>query len=263
MIETEKQDVDLLAGDPAIEAMFKVGAHFGYKRTRRHPTTGGYVFGVKNNVEIIDLEKTKTGLDEAVNFVKRLAAEGKTLLFVGNKKESQEAVREAALSVSMPYVSNRWIGGTLTNWSEIKKRLLRLEDLSTKKEKGELSIYTKRERVMIDRDIQDLERLFGGIRDVRSVPHALFVVDPREEETAVREATRLKIPVVALASTDCDVSLVTHAIVANDSSRSSIGFFVGEIAKAFAEGRSAGLPKVEERDEVSPEADPKEATIEK
>ncbi len=231
-----------MANDPQIEAMFKVGVHYGYARTRRHPSTAPFVFGMKNNVEIINLEKTKEQLAAAVAFVHKFAAEGKTLLLVGTKKEAQLVVKEAAVGLGLPYVSHRWIGGTLTNWNEIKKRLLRLEDLSVKREKGELTVYTKRERGVIDREIEDLERLFGGIATQRSVPHALFIIDPKEEETAVREAVRLRLPVVAIASTDCDLAGIDYPVVGNDGSRGSITFFVQAIAEAYAAGRAAGIP---------------------
>lgn len=233
---------DTVAHDPQIEAMFSVGAQYGYARTRRHPSTAKYVFGMKNNAEIIDLEQTKAQLDAATAFAHKLGAEGKVLLFVGTKKEAQSVVKDAAVALALPYVTHRWIGGTLTNWNEVKKRLLRLEDLSNKREKGELGIYTKRERGVIDREIDKLELLFGGIAAVRSIPHALFVIDPREEETAVREAVRLRLPVISVASTDCDLAGVDYPIVANEGARASIKYFTDAIAAAYRAGRAAGIP---------------------
>ena len=240
--------------DPHIEALFRAGAHFGYSKSRRHPSTRSYVFGLKNGAEIIDLEKTKDLLATAEHFVRMLAAEGKTLMLVGTKKETQAAIKEASESLGLPYVSHRWIGGTLTNWNEIKKRLLRLEDLSSKRERGELSVYTKRERGVIDREIAKLELLFGGIASLRSLPHALLIIDPKEEHAAVAEAKRLRLPVVALASTDCDLADIDYPIVGNDAARASVRYFIEVLVKAFAEGRTAGMPAAPEP-EGTPEDD--------
>lgn len=225
------------ANDPVIDALFKVGAHYGYAKTRRHPSTAPYILGLKNRVEIIDLEKTKELLDAAKAFIKTLGAEGKTLLFVGGKHEAADAVRLGAMEAGMPYVSGRWIGGTLTNFAQIHSRVDTLLDLKTKREQGELAKYTKKEQLLIGRDIERLEELFGGIVNMKALPTALFIVDPKEEKTAASEAMRLKIPVVALASSDCDVSDIAHPIVANDSSMGSIRHFVNEIVKAYTEGK--------------------------
>lgn len=228
-------DVKEQANDPVIDAMFKVGAHYGYAKTRRHPSTTPYILGLKNRVEIIDLEKTKALLEAAKAFVKTLGAEGKTLLFVGGKQEATDAVRAGAVEAGMPYVSGRWIGGTLTNFAQIRSRVDTLLDLKAKREQGELAKYTKKEQLLISREIARLEELFGGIVNMKAVPSALFIVDPKEEKTAASEALRLKIPVVALASSDCDVSAIAHPIVANDASMGSIRHFVNEIAKAYNE----------------------------
>src|SRR3989339_412203 len=220
-----------------IDEMFKVGAHFGYSKTRRHPSVAPYIFGVKNRVEIIDLEKTDDLLDKALNFVATLAKEGKQVLFVGGKNEARGSLKIAAESVGMPFVDGRWIGGTLTNFSEVKKRLAKLEDLTKQKEKGELSKYTKKERLMIDREIAKLNRFFSGILSLKDLPKALVVVDSKKEIIAVTEAQRMNIPVIALSGTDCDVTGITYPIVANDSSVSSITFFVNEIAKAYQKAK--------------------------
>jgi small subunit ribosomal protein S2 len=220
-----------------VDEMFKVGAHFGYSKTRRHASVASYIFGVKNKVEIVDLERTEALLEKALEFVTQLAKEGKHILFVGGKTEARSSLRIAAESISMPFVDGRFIGGTLTNFSEIKKRLTKLEDLTNQKEKGELAKYTKRERLMIDRDIANLERFFGGISSIKDLPKALFVVDSKKEHIAVTEAQKMKIPVIALCGTDCDISNINYPIVANDSSVSSITFFVNEISKAYKKGK--------------------------
>ncbi len=219
--------------DQVIESMFKAGAHYGYTKARRHPSTKSAIYGVKNRVEIIDLEKTKVQLEEAKKFVATLAKEGKQVLFVSSKNEAKDVLRTHALSLGMPYVAGRWIGGTLTNWSEIRKRVEKYLDLQTQKEKGELVKYTKKERLMIDRQIANLEDMFSGIVHLRGMPAAIFVIDPKQEEIAVKEAKQMKIPVIAIANTDCDISDLEYPIVGNDASRQSIGFFVGEISESY------------------------------
>jgi len=215
-----------------IEEMFKAGAHFGYSKTRRHSSVSPYIFGVKNRVEIIDLEKTEDCLEKALAFVITLAKEGKQILFVGGKNEARQALKFSAESIDMPFVDERWIGGTLTNFSEIKKRLAKLDDLTKQREKGELSKYTKKEKLVIGKEIEHLERFFAGISSVKDLPKALFVIDSKKEEIAVAEARRMKIPVIA-----CDISGINYPIIANDSSVSSITFFVNEVAKAYKKGK--------------------------
>ncbi len=219
--------------------MFKAGAHFGYQKSRRNASTAAYIFGAKNKVEIIDLEKTKNDLEKAKEFVTALAKAGKTILFVGGKNEARNAVKLAAESIVMPFVASRWIGGTLTNATEIKKRITKFEDLERQKEKGELVKYTKKERLLIDRQIVKLEEMFSGIIGMKELPKAIFVIDPKQEFTAVAEARKIGIPVVALLNTDCDIKEIDFPIVGNDSSVSSITFFVNEIAKAYKEGKLA------------------------
>ncbi len=220
-----------------IDEMFKAGAHFGYSKTRRHASVSPYIFGVKNRVEIIDLEKVDDLLTSAINFITTFAKEGKQILFVGGKNEARGAVKEAAESIDMSFVDGRWIGGTLTNFPEIKKRLSKLESLVKQKEKGELSKYTKKERLMIDREIEKLKRFFAGISSLKDLPKALVVVDSKKENIAVAEARRMNIPVVALCGTDCDIIDVDYPIVANDSAVSSITFFMNKIAKAYEKAK--------------------------
>ncbi|OHB24530.1 MAG: 30S ribosomal protein S2, partial [Parcubacteria group bacterium RIFOXYD2_FULL_52_8] len=207
-----------------VEALFTAGAQFGFSRSRRHPSTSAYIYGVKNRVEIIDLEKSADALARACEFVTNVAKKREKMLFVANKLEAKALVREAAERLQLPYVKERWLGGTMTNWTEMKKRIARLEDMSTKRENNELGMYTKKERLLIDREIAHLERFFGGLVSMGQLPSALFVVDPREEKTAMHEARALHIPVVALAGTDCDISQVAYPIVVNDSSRTSIAY---------------------------------------
>lgn len=220
-----------------IDEMFKAGVHFGYSKTRRHASVSPYIFGVKNKVEIIDLEKTDELLEKALSFISGLAKEGKQILFVGGKNEARGSLKTAAESIDMPFVDGRWIGGTLTNFGEIKKRLNKLEDLTKQKEKGELSKYTKKERLMIDREIANLERFFSGISSLKDLPKALVVVDSKKEIIAVTEAQKMNIPIVALCGTDCNIKGINYPVVANDSAVSSITFFVNSIAKAYQKSK--------------------------
>ncbi len=223
--------------NPALDAMFKAGAHYGFIKSRRHPTVKPFIFGTKNKVEIFDLEKTEAQVEKAVEFVKQLASTGRQLVFVGSKNEAKQAIKEAAERIGQPNVPGRWIGGTLTNFDNIRKRVEKLLDLISQKEKGELNKYTKKERLMIDREIDRLTGLFGGITAMPSLPGALFVVDPKKEHIVVAEAREKNIPVISLAGSDCDVSLLTYPIVANDAAVDSVVYFTNKIADAYAEGK--------------------------
>lgn len=214
--------------------MFKAGAHFAFSKTRRHPTVTPYIFGVKNKVEIFDLEKTEVLLEKAKDFIASLAKEGKTILFVGGKSEARNSIKSGALSINMPYVDGRWIGGTLTNFTQIRKRVEKMEKLVSEKEKGELAKYTKKERLLIDKEIANLERFFSGIVSMKDLPKAIFIVDPKKEKTALKEAKDMGIPVIALAGSDCNIKGLDLPMVGNDSSQTSVNFFVQEIVKAYS-----------------------------
>lgn len=228
------------ANNGAIESMFKAGVHFGFSRSRRHPSVKPYIFGIKNRVEIFDLEKTSVELEKAKEFVKKLASEGKQILFVGGKNEARGAIKKGAMEINMPFVAGRWIGGTFTNFAEIKKRLAKYEDMTAKKEKGEFSKYTKKERLLLDREISNLEIYFGGITGMKDkeMPKAMFVVDPGRESIAVAEAHKVKVPVIALANSDCDIKTVEYPIPGNDSALTSIDYVVSEIVKSYKEGKA-------------------------
>lgn len=228
-----------------IGAMFEVGAHFAYSKARRHPTASSFIFGAKDKVEIFDLEKTKELLDEAINFMASLARDGKRVLFVSGKNEAREVVRLNALSLDMPFVVERWIGGTLTNFDQIKKRIARLEELTNEKESGELSKkYTKREQVLLGREMESLEDTFGGLISMKELPAALFVVDTKREHIAVEEAKKKGIPVIALMNSDCDVKSAEYPIPANDASVKSITFFVEMLTDTYKKHK--GIKKIEE-----------------
>ncbi|OGD66508.1 30S ribosomal protein S2 [Candidatus Campbellbacteria bacterium RIFCSPLOWO2_02_35_12] len=227
-----------------IDRMFAVGAHYGYSKSRRHPSVSSYIFGVKNRVEIINLEKTDDLLVNALEFVKKLGSENKKILFIGSKNEAKNIINEIAESINMPYVTNRWIGGTLTNFSEIKKRINRMEDLSSKSEKGELADkYTKKEQVMFNREIERLKNNFYGIRSLTEAPSVLFIVDTKKEDTAVREAKQLGFSIIGLVNSDTNITGIDYPIVANDATRASIKFFVNEIAEAYKKGMKEGVKR--------------------
>lgn len=218
--------------------MFSVGAHFGFAKSRRHPSAIPFIFGKKDNVEIFDLEKVEKQLEKAQEFVKSVAAQKRQILFVGGKKESQKIIKEGAEKIDMPYVSGRWIGGTLTNFEEIKKRVSRLLDLTKQKDRGELGKYTKKERLLIDKEIEKLEERFGGIVNMDRKPAAVFIVDADKEKIARDEAIQNKIPVISLVSSDCDLTKIDYPIPANDTAVKSIRFFVDQIISAYEEGKN-------------------------
>jgi small subunit ribosomal protein S2 len=217
----------------AIESMIQVGAHFGYAKSRRHPSTKTFIAGSKNGYEIIDLDKTATQAQKAVDFVSEIAKDRGQILFVSTKKEFAPILKDAAMSIDQPYVIGRWIGGTLTNFEEISKRVKRLETLLEQKSKGLLAKYTKKERLMIDREIENLEERFGGITNMKFKPKAVFVIDSKHEEIAVQETLNEKIPVIGLSNSDGNIDILTYPIIANDSSVKSVKFFVAQIVEAY------------------------------
>ena len=224
-----------------VEALFKVGAHFGYARSRRHATMKSLVFGTKNKTDILDLTQTAPLLEAALEFVRTLGAQGKTILFVSGKPEMAQIVRESAASVAMPFVAGRWLGGTLSNFTEIKKRMNRMKELLEEKESGtSAKKYTKKERLMIDREIARLEENFSGLVQLEKVPDALVIVDTKREDNAVKEARGLGVPVIGIMNSDCDLSLVSHPIVGNDASRESVEYFLKQITDAYDTGRTKG-----------------------
>jgi len=222
-----------------IETMFGAGAHFGLGRSRRHPSVSPYIFGTKNSTDIFDLEKTHDLLVSAKEYIKTLGKEGKTILFVGGKKEASQSIMTVAQSLNMPYVDGRWIGGTITNFIQVRKRIDRYEKLISDKEKGELAKYTKRERMLIDKEIASLEKMFLGIVSMKKIPDVIFVVDPKREKNAIGEADHAKIPVVALLGSDCDMKEVKYPIIGNDTAKSSIQYFLDEIKNTYNEGKKS------------------------
>lgn len=224
--------------DQTVQTLQDAGLHFGYPRTRRHPSAAPFLFATKDRTDLFDLAQTSSRLAAAEEFVKALAMSGKQIVFVGGKHEAVSAIKEAALSLGAPYVAGRWIGGTLTNFKNIRRRVERLESLTADRDSGELEKkYTKREQLLISREIENLESRFGGIISMKDLPGALFIVDPRHEDTAVKEANQLRIPVIALSSSDGDFSKIQFPIPGNDTVQKSIRLVVTKIADAYAAGR--------------------------
>ena len=217
--------------------LFGAGAHYGFVKSRRHPSAKPFIFGSKNNIEIFDLEKTSLELDRAAAFIEEKGKEGATGLLLGGKSEAREAIKKAAETLEMPYVAGRWIGGTLSNFSEIKKRIAKLEDLTDQREKGELAKYTKKERLLIDRDIAKLTIYFGGLSRLKSLPKFMIIIDPKKERNAVLEAKKINIPIVGLAGSDSNLHEIEYAIPGNDASRASISFIVNKLVEAYKKGR--------------------------
>mgnify|MGYP001607057026 CR=1 FL=1 len=230
-----------------LQELFARGAHYGYSRRRRHPSVNPYLYGFKNRTAIIDLEKSLLALAQAENFLKTLAQSGGpaspnlggTVLWVGTKPEARESIAAAGPRLGLPYVITRWIGGTLTNFSEIKKRLARLKELKEQSVSKEFERYTKQERGLFHKERERLERAFSTISGLTELPRALVVVDSAAEKIAVAEARSLGLPIVALAGTDCDIRLIDYPIVVNDASVQSISWVVGRLVEAYEVGRAA------------------------
>lgn len=218
-----------------IEAMKKAGFQYGYSRTRRHPSVKSFIEGNSSGVDFINLEKSKENLENAIKFLKDMKSSGKTILFVGVKPEVRQVVKEVALSLNYPYITERFIGGTITNFPQIKKRIEKLHDLLSKKEKGELSVYTKKEQLLFQRDIDRLDKNFGGVSGINNIPDAIVMVDSKHEDMCLKEAKRFHIPVVALSNTDCNIEDIDYPVIGNDGSISSVRLFLESIKSALSE----------------------------
>lgn len=234
-----------------VDALFAAGAHFGFVKARRHPSAKPFIFGAKNKIEIFDLEKTSVELEKALAFVEEKGKEGALTLFVGGKSEAREAIEKAGRELGMPFVAGRWIGGTLTNFSEIKRRIARLDELTTQRERGELAKYTKKERLLIDREIENLNIYFGGLANLKALPKLVVIIDPKKEHIALAEAKRMRIPVVALAGSDTNLYSVDYAIPGNDASRQTITLILNKIVEAYQKGLAAQAGKAEKKDDLN------------
>ena len=221
----------------SMKQLLEAGVHFGHQTRRWNPKMKEYIFAERNGIYIIDLQKTVKKVDEAYNFIKDTAASGGNVLFVGTKKQAQDSIAEEAQKIGMYYVNNRWLGGMLTNFETIKKRVARLDSLHKMETDGTFDILPKKEVIKLRGEMDKLERYLGGIKTMKRIPDVMFVVDPRKEKIAIAEAKRLNIPVVAIVDTNCDPDEVDYVIPGNDDAIRAVKLITGAMANAVIEGR--------------------------
>lgn len=237
VVEDKKEDETLQDIPKEYSDLFEVGAHFGHQKARVHPSMFPFIFGIRNGVHIIDIEKTVEKLNEAVIFLTKQASMGKNVLFVGTKVPVKDLVRDAAEKSGMYYMIERWPGGVLTNWKTFSKTLERLHELEEMKKSEEWGKYTKYERLVMDRELGKLNTQWGGIKELKKVPDALFVTDINHDEIAVAEAKKLGIPIVAIVDTNVDVRGITYIIPANDDSISTASYVLDKAVEAINKGK--------------------------
>jgi small subunit ribosomal protein S2 len=219
-----------------MKQLLEAGVHFGHQTRRWNPKMARYIFTERNGIYIIDLQKTVRKVEEAYNFVRELAQNGETILFVGTKKQAQEAVKDEAERCGMYYVNQRWLGGTLTNFNTIQKRIQRLLDLERMEEDGTFDVLPKKEVILLRKEAERLERFLGGIKTMKKIPSAMYVIDPRKERIAVAEARKLGIPIVAIVDTNCDPDEIDHVIPGNDDAIRAVKLLTAKLADAVLEG---------------------------
>ncbi|AHF07532.1 30S ribosomal protein S2 [Desulfitobacterium metallireducens] len=225
----------------SMKQLLEAGVHFGHQTRRWNPKMARYIFTERNGIYIIDLQKTVKKVDEAYNFVRNLAADGGTMLFVGTKKQAQESVKEEAERCGMYFVNERWLGGMLTNFQTIQKRVNRLKELERMDAEGVFEILPKKEVANLRHEMEKLERFLGGIKTMKKLPDALFIVDPRKERIAVAEARRLNIPIVGIVDTNCDPDEIDVVIPANDDAIRAVKLLTGKMADAIIEAQQGSL----------------------
>ena len=245
----------------AMKQLLEAGVHFGHQTRRWDPRMAEYIFQARNGIHIIDLQKTSKKLDEAYSFVKEQAEEGKTVLFVGTKKQAQECMKEAALKCGMYYVDQRWLGGMLTNFGTIKTRIQRLKDLETMAEDGTFDVLPKKEVILLKKEMEKLEKNLGGIKDMEELPGVIFLVDPKKERIAILEAKKLGIPVVGLVDTNCNPEEVDYAIPGNDDAIRAVKLIADVMANAVIEGKQGESFETVEEQDVSEEAESMEQVV--
>ena len=233
----------------AMKQLLEAGVHFGHQTRRWDPKMAEYIFQARNGIHIIDLQKTSKKLDEDYAFVKEQAEEGKTVLFVGTKKQAQECMKEAALKCGMFYVDQRWLGGMLTNFGTIQKRIQRLKDLEAMEQDGTFDVLPKKEVILLKKEMEKLERNLGGIKEMNELPGVIFLVDPKKERIAILEAKKLGIPVVGLVDTNCNPEEVDYAIPGNDDAIRAVKLIADVMANAVIEGKQGESfePEMEEQ----------------
>jgi small subunit ribosomal protein S2 len=221
----------------SMKQLLEAGVHFGHQTRRWNPKMKKYIFTERNGIYIIDLQKTVKKVEEAYNFVKELAGNGGKILFVGTKKQAQDSVRDEAARSGMYFVNQRWLGGTLTNFETIQKRISRLKDIERMSEDGTFEVLPKKEVVQLKKQQERLEKFLGGIKDMKGLPDALFIIDPRKERIAVAEAHKLNIPIVGIVDTNCDPDEIDYVIPANDDAIRAVKLLTGKMADAILEAK--------------------------
>ena len=238
----------------AMKQLLEAGVHFGHQTRRWDPKMAEYIFQARNGIHIIDLQKTSKKLDEAYAFLKEQVEEGKTVLFVGTKKQAQECVKEAAEKSGMYYIDQRWLGGMLTNFDTIRTRVQRLKDLEKMQEDGTFDVLPKKEVILLKKEMEKLERNLGGIKEMEEIPGVIFLVDPKKEHIAILEAKKLGIPVIGLVDTNCNPEEVDYAIPGNDDAIRAVKLITDVMANAIIEGKQGESFEAEEvAEEVSEE----------
>lgn len=238
----------------SMKQLLEAGVHFGHQTRRWNPKMAKYIFTERNGIYIIDLQKTVRKLEEAYNFVRELSMEGKSVLFVGTKKQAQESVKEEAERAGAYYVNARWLGGMLTNFTTIRTRIERLKQLRAMEEDGTFELLPKKEVVKLNLEIEKLEKFLGGIKDMKEIPGALFIIDPRKERIAVAEAKKLGIPIVAIVDTNCDPDEIDYVIPGNDDAIRAVKLISSAIANAIIEGNEGRMGAAAAEAEESEEA---------
>lgn len=246
----------------AMKQLLEAGVHFGHQTRRWDPKMAEYIFQARNGIHIIDLQKTSKKLDEAYSFMKEQAEEGKTVLFVGTKKQAQECVKEAAEKSGMYYVDQRWLGGMLTNFGTIRKRIDRLNELEKMQEDGTFDVLPKKEVILLKKEMEKLQKNIGGIKDMKEMPGVMFVVDPKKERIAILEARKLGIPVVGLIDTNCNPEDVDYAIPGNDDAIRAVKLIADVMANAIIEGRQGEALEMDSESEENVNLEEEPTSIE-
>jgi len=222
---------------PSLEELLQAGAHFGHQKSRWHPKMGRFIFGARQGVHIIDLEETQKQLESTLKYVSEVASKGGKILFLGTKRQAQAIVKAKAIECGMPYVTERWLGGTITNFNEIKNLIKKYNDLIDQQEKGELKKYTKKEQLMFSREIIRMAKFIEGVKDLKKIPDAIMIFDIRRDKTAKLEANTVGVPVIAVCDTNVNPSGVEHIIPANDDAVKSIELIASLVSEAVLEGK--------------------------
>ena len=237
----------------AMKQLLEAGVHFGHQTRRWDPKMAEYIFQARNGIHIIDLQKTSKKLDEAYAFLKAQAEEGKTVLFVGTKKQAQDCMKEAAEKCGMYYVNERWLGGTLTNFQTIRKRIDRLTQLEEMQANGTFEVLPKKEVILLKKEMEKLEKNLGGIKEMKEIPGVMFIVDPKKERIGILEAKKLGIPVIGLIDTNCNPEEVDYAIPGNDDAIRAVKLIADSMASAVIEGRQGESMVMDQDEEVQEE----------